>query len=627
MESAPVVVVGAGPSGLVFGLCLAKFKIPCIILEKESDITDDPRGVYLAGDALRVLWKLGLGDAMPSIGHELDAIYYHPSSFKAPPFLTIPIAHDWMGHTIPGGILQSQPKLERALRDAVQKSPFCTLRPGCEVVDREENDDYMIITYLDLDNNIKKKIKTQWLIGADGKRGVVRKKFLEPKAGIKQEDGIFRYDGTWVAANLHISLPTPETHPDLGLWKLGFTPQQVYDVFWPQGWHFCSPPGKATACGRFGPHEDRLWRHEFAEPEWNDSMNAEELLWDHLTPMITRSEDSSGRQFGSEITYPIDCIEVLRCRPFRFTHKVVNKWFDNHTVLIGDAAHVFPPFGGQGIACGIRDAEGLAWRIAILAGIKEPAPSKTLSNNLLSLWAEERRMGVKLSMKQTMMSGKLCNGTAGWFFSSIAPMLVYLFTSPIFYNLPSPMSRGETLGYQFAKDGFYLRQYAGGKKLAQIYGVAEIAADGSSKSPTRRKMLLSDHIIHSVPTALTLLVCDRITPQENSQLNRLLEGGPLHPLILSKQSVIHFYPKYIHNKESSLIADKAPSISWSPIPSELTMGSVLRPGYNPQTFQNRLGGAISKYVIIRQDSIVFSVAKDLQQLQDCLDNLNAYVSA
>lgn len=41
----------------------------CIILEKEKDIVDDPRGVYLAGDALRVLWKLGLGDQMPSIGH------------------------------------------------------------------------------------------------------------------------------------------------------------------------------------------------------------------------------------------------------------------------------------------------------------------------------------------------------------------------------------------------------------------------------------------------------------------------------------------------------------------------------------------------------------------------------
>lgn len=494
-------------------------------------------------------------------------------------------------------------------------------------MDREENDHHMIITYLDLESNVKNQIKTQWLIGADGKRGVVRKRFLEPKAGIKQGDGIYRYDGTWVAANLHITLPAPETHPDLDLWKHGLTPQQVYDLFWPRGWHFCSPPEKATACGRFGPHEDRLWRHEFAEPEWNDAMNAEELLWEHLTPMITRSEDSFKRKFGSTITYPRDCIEVLRCRPFRFTHKIVNKWFDNQTVLIGDAAHVFPPFGGQGIACGIRDAESLAWKIGILAGMNKPAPSKTLSNKFLSSWVEERRSGVEMSMKQTMMNGKLCNGTAGWLFSTIAPVLISLFTSPKLYHLPSPMAWDDTSGYQSAKDGFYLKQYAGGKKLAQVYGVAELAADESLKSPTRRKMLLSDHIINSVPTALTLIVCDQIMPQENLKLNRLLEDAQLHPLILSKQSVIHFNSKYVSRKRSLSSSDKVGSTSWSPIPSELTMGSVLRPGYNPKTFQNRLGGAMSKYVIIRQDSIVFSIAKDLQQLESCLDILKTYVSS
>ena len=90
--------------------------------------------------------------------------------------------------------------------------------------------------------------------------------------------------------------------------------------------------------------------------------------------MITLSADATGRHFGREITFPKDCIEILRCRPFKFTHKVVNRWFDNRTILIGDAAHVFPPFGGQGIACGIRDAEELSWRIAILASLKSPIP-------------------------------------------------------------------------------------------------------------------------------------------------------------------------------------------------------------------------------------------------------------
>lgn len=114
------------------------------------------------------------------------------------------------------------------------------------------------------------------------------------------------------------------------------------------------------ACGRFGPHSDRLWRHEFAVPEWNDSMDASAIFWENLIPLITRKIRPLHGGCPVEVTFPHDCIEVLRCRPFRFSHRVVNKWFAERTILIGDAAHVFPPFGGQGVACGVQDAVGLA---------------------------------------------------------------------------------------------------------------------------------------------------------------------------------------------------------------------------------------------------------------------------
>lgn len=162
----------------------------------------------------------------------------------------------------------------------------------------------------------QKSLKTSWLVGADGKTGVVRKKFLEPTARIQQVVGLHEYTGTWVAANLRIALPTPETHPDLPCWKLKMCSEEVYDLFWPDHWHFCHPPGKATACGRFGPRGERLWRHEFAETDgWNDSKDAEELLWEHLTPMITRGADSKGRPFDREVAFPRDCIECFAMSP------------------------------------------------------------------------------------------------------------------------------------------------------------------------------------------------------------------------------------------------------------------------------------------------------------------------
>jgi 2-polyprenyl-6-methoxyphenol hydroxylase-like FAD-dependent oxidoreductase len=211
-----------------------------------------------------------------------------------------------------------------------------------------QDGDGVVLEYRRFDGSIN-TLRSSWLIGSDGKRGFVRKQFLEKVADIRQVNSSYCYEGTWVASNLRISLPTPETHPDFPAWKAGLTPLEVYDLFWPKGWHFCSPPGKPTATGRFGPFEKGFWRHEFRQDDWDSTtMNAEELLWEHLTPMITRTECGRGNAFKCPAVYPRDCIEVLRCREFTFTQKVVNRWYAGKTVLIGDAAHTFSPFAGQG---------------------------------------------------------------------------------------------------------------------------------------------------------------------------------------------------------------------------------------------------------------------------------------
>ena len=121
-------------------------------------------------------------------------------------------------------------------------------------------------------------------------RFMVRKKFLEPTAGIRQEYSDYKYEGTWVASNLKLSRPNPETHPDFPLWELGYTPERVYFLFWPDGWHFCSPPGKATASGRFGPYRDGFWRHCNLKPlpgmthrKFFASFNEIVLMWQYTS--------------------------------------------------------------------------------------------------------------------------------------------------------------------------------------------------------------------------------------------------------------------------------------------------------------------------------------------------------
>ncbi|KAI1506405.1 monooxygenase-like protein [Biscogniauxia marginata] len=590
METTEVVIVGAGPSGLTLALSLAKFKIKSVILEKETEITLDPRGVSLNHDAIRILWNLGIGDQMKDIGPVMELVNFHKSSFAQKPFYTVDTSQDAAQQTLPNYIIQVQPTLELVLQKKVEESPFCDLRRGCTVEGRDQLDTKVDVRYKDKSGE-SRSVRGSWLVGADGKRGVVRKKFLEPSAGVKQVDSSYKYEGTWVAANLKINLPTPKTHPKFPLWGYGYTPEGVYDLFWPKGWHFCSPPGKPTATGRFGPHELRYWRHEFAQNDWDDSMNSEDLLWEHITPMITLKEDRDVGAFAcGEVTYPRDCIEIHRCRPFRFAHKVVNKWFDNRTILIGDAAHVFPPFGGQGVGCGLRDAYELGWRLLALQRL--PSVDRALCDRALGAWAEERVQGVKDAAATTEINGHMCN--EGGMPSSTDPF-------PTF----------ETRGYKPAKDGFFLATFGGGGRLAQIY------VQSRNQSP-----ILSDRLLSQDSAAMTVLVIAR-----DADPSRLLDeakaaigGSNIDPSILSEHSIKVFSP-------AQDIADGAKIEVYSPVSQEnLSSAGIHVPTtYNASDYLSRFEPD-TKFVIARPDLYIFALAKDSTELAECLAVLQRRLS-
>lgn len=460
------------------------------------------------------------------------------------------------------------------------------------------------MSYTDLDGSLK-QINASWLVGADGKTGIIRKKFLEPLANIRQETGLFAYSGTWVAANLYIKIPTPESHPDLCFWDMNMTSDEVYDLFWPPGWHFCGPPGKPTACGRFGPREARLWRHEFAEPDWNDRNDPVELMWEHLTPLITRSSDTLGREFPT-VTFPKDCIEIRRCRQFTFCQKVVNKWFYKRTILIGDAAHVFPPFGGQGIASGIRDSDSLAWRLAVLSRI--PDISTTMSDKILQAWSIERRHGVDMSTRITKQNGMLCNGTEDWVTFFLRKIVMPL--SSLIPGMPSISQLSmlhEKNGYRAAKGGFFLKEYGGGRKLSQIY----VSCKGGPS-------VLSDTLLQHGKAVLTLLVLDPTDSKETESIRDILERHEIHRTILSDETV------RLLCKRPPRPADKDMPTVYYPCsrPGAVDVEDSLAPSVN--AYFGRFGPS-AKYVVLRPDLIIFSVARTLLELESCLKLLKATI--
>lgn len=153
------------------------------------------------------------------------------------------------------------------------------------------------------------------------------------------------YEETWVALNWQITLPTEKTHPDFPLWRLGYTPEDVYDAFFPKQFRFLCNPKRPSVCGRFGLPLDRLWRFEFVVLDGEDGqrMASPEETARIIYPYITHP----GSRYGLEqpVRFPGDCIKTLRSRPFSFVARSCNKWALGRVILAGDAAHVFPPFG------------------------------------------------------------------------------------------------------------------------------------------------------------------------------------------------------------------------------------------------------------------------------------------
>ena len=99
------------------------------------------------------------------------------------------------------------------------------------------------------------------------------------------------YEETWVALNWRITIPTPRSHPSFPLWKAGYSPEQVYDLFFPPEFRFLCNPERPAVCGRFGLPTDRLWRFEYLIQKDEDgyAMAEPEAMRGIVYPYITHS--------------------------------------------------------------------------------------------------------------------------------------------------------------------------------------------------------------------------------------------------------------------------------------------------------------------------------------------------
>ena len=326
-DSFDVAVVGLGPTGATCAALLGTLGVKTIAIEREEAVYDKPRAFALDHEVMRVFEDIGVAEAVkPHTAPFTPSEYYGVDGqlIKRLGALPPPWPLGW-----PPSMVFNQPAVDALLRDraaAVAEIAYTEL----ESLSQKKN-----LVELRLRD---RTLSAKYVVGCDGAASTVRQAL-----GIEYED--LEFDEPWLVVDLLVS--------GRGLEKLPKVSVQ-----------YCEPERPSTYLIGVGAH--RRWELMLLPGE-SDQVDPWKLLSRWLTP---------------------DDAQLWRAASYRFHALVAREWRRGRVFLAGDAAHQQPPFTGQGMCQGIRDAANLAWKLQhVLSGKAGDA--------LLNTYEIERRQHVK----------------------------------------------------------------------------------------------------------------------------------------------------------------------------------------------------------------------------------------
>ncbi|EXJ62602.1 hypothetical protein A1O7_03040 [Cladophialophora yegresii CBS 114405] len=619
METTDVIICGCGPTGALLSGLLGRSSVSNVVLEKEKEVVTDPRGIALDEDGIRLLQELGLYSKVHTeIAQHIGWTYFTSGKdgLMTRPFLGMNLgtAEGGTGHV--GAIAHKQPLMEKHLRLVASSCPSSHLRLGSTIVVIEEDEDWVYAKYIDV-NGTECKIRGKFLVGADGKTGYTRKHYLEPKGVLLQTLSGYEYQETWVAMNWHMDLPTPETHPDFPLWKLNYTPQQVYDTFFPPDFRFIGNPDRPSVCGTFGPRSERLWRFEFVVDKGEDPQQVS--TWEQASKIVLPYLTHPGSKYRLKdaVQYPTDCIHVLRSRPFSFAARSCNRWAVGRILLCGDAAHVMPPFGGQGIASGFRDASGIAWRLALACRPNFDGSYKDLFHG----WFLERKQQLDRSLASTVVNGNLTTARNPVKILLRDWILWLMQLVPTWRHRLELGPRSDGMGkYRYTSGMAFLPDMTGGRCLPQVY-CRSVHHSTKDELPT---VQFTDDVLLNGPRANALLrlliVVDDIKEVEKGwkKLKELdldkISNGEVRgstALFLVHDPTLGIQPEdYLSDLPPASIYRIATADEFAA--SDLCKNRPYPTGYDMYRIKKDMRGR--KYILMRPDRFVYAACNTTTEL-------------
>jgi 3-(3-hydroxy-phenyl)propionate hydroxylase len=310
-------IVGFGPVGAFAALTLAREGLRVAILELSTEPVVLPRAVGMDGESVRAFQRLGLHEEVDAIlqpPREKDE-YCFTNSRREPLFgLEMPpFGHNgWRDNAF-----FDQPELEALLRELVARDERIEVRLGHEVVGLDQSGDEVVLRTRSRDGEAT--VRADYAIGCDGASSFVRREL-----GIDWVS--LGYDQDWLVIDITIG---PEA-------QLPTTTMQVCD------------PARLTT---YVPVKDpnRRWEFALLEGETREKLLESAKIESLLAPWL-----------------PAEHYTIRRKAVYQFHAATAERMQQGRVFLAGDAAHQTPPFLGQGLNSGLRDAANLGWRLPLI---------------------------------------------------------------------------------------------------------------------------------------------------------------------------------------------------------------------------------------------------------------------
>jgi 3-(3-hydroxy-phenyl)propionate hydroxylase len=358
----PVIVVGAGPAGCTAALLLADSGIPVTLLERHPQPHPLPRAVHLDDEVTRTLDRIGVSEGFltrsrPGSGLRLlDARHRVMAEFGRD--------HQPSQHGFPQANMFHQPDLEELMLARIERHPLITFRRGAEVCGLDDDDAPGPVGAGLVRVHARMGGETQTftgrvVLGCDGANSTIRQ-----LAGITMDD--LGFTERWLVVDIRA-----ETGLDT----------------WDGVEQICDPARAATYMQVTG---DRYrWEFRLRDGEDEADLMTPAALGQLLQPWTGRSD--------------LDGLQIIRTATYTFRAQMASCFRSGRIFLLGDAAHLTPPFIGQGLAGGLRDADNLAWKLAyVLTG--------RAGEDLLDTYDSERRPHATALVKKAVRVGWAMTG-------------------------------------------------------------------------------------------------------------------------------------------------------------------------------------------------------------------------